>query len=89
MSESDAKLHQALVDDLKRRGHITTPQVEAAFRAVSRHLFVPGVSLEHVYSDQVIPTKKLDGQVVSSSSQPAIMAIMLEQLGLATWTACS
>jgi len=82
MSESD-KLHQALVDDLKRRGHITMPQVEAAFRAVSRHLFVPGVSLEQVYSDQVIPTKKLDGQVVSSSSQPAIMAIMLEQLGLA------
>jgi protein-L-isoaspartate(D-aspartate) O-methyltransferase len=83
MSENDAKLQQALVDDLKRRGHITTPQVEAAFRAVSRHLFVPGVALGQVYSDQVIPTKKLDGQVVSSSSQPAIMAIMLEQLELA------
>src|SRR5262249_39931318 len=30
-----------------------------------------------------IPTKRLAGRVVSSSSQPAIMAVMLEQLGVA------
>jgi protein-L-isoaspartate(D-aspartate) O-methyltransferase len=83
MSHSDAStLRQALVDELKSKGQINTSQVEAAFRAIPRHLFVPGTPPEQVYSDQSIPTKRLDGQVVSSSSQPAIMAIMLEQLGL-------
>jgi protein-L-isoaspartate(D-aspartate) O-methyltransferase len=35
-----------------------------------------------VYTDQAIPTKHADGRPISSSSQPAIMAIMLEQLAL-------
>ena len=75
-------LHRALVDELVRQGHIASPSVEAAFRAVPRHLFLPEVPLEDVYRDQVIVTKTVDGQAVSSSSQPQIMAIMLEQLGL-------
>lgn len=75
-------LHQALVDHLKQAGHIQTLQVEAAFRAIPRHLFLPDAPLEEVYRDQSIPTKRLNDQVVSSSSQPAIMAIMLEQLEL-------
>jgi len=75
---------RGLVDELKRRGCIQTPGVEAAFRAVPRHLFVPGVSLDDVYHDEAIPTKRgPDGGFISSSSQPAIMAIMLEQLALA------
>jgi len=75
-------LHQALVDGLKASGGIHTPLVEAAFRAVPRHLFLPGTPLDLVYSDEAIPTKRLDGATVSSSSQPAIMAFMLEQLQL-------
>lgn len=75
-------LRQTLVDELKRKGLITTPPVEAAFQAVPRHLFVPGVPLEEAYTDRAIVNKRLDGKWVSSSSQPAIMAIMLEQLGL-------
>src|SRR5712691_4736152 len=75
-------LHQALVDQLKRLDCIGTPHVEAAFRAVPRHLFLPGTPLDRVYSDEAIPTKHLDGATVSSSSQPAIMAFMLEQLQL-------
>jgi protein-L-isoaspartate(D-aspartate) O-methyltransferase len=76
-------LNQALVDELKSKGWIQTPGVEAAFRAVLRHHFLPGRPLDEVYSDQVIPTKQDEnGQWISSSSQPAIMAIMLEQLGL-------
>jgi protein-L-isoaspartate(D-aspartate) O-methyltransferase len=82
-------LHQALVDTLKRiqppyadDGLIHSPSVEAAFRAVPRHLFLPGVALDKAYSDEAIPTKHQDGVPISSSSQPAIMAIMLEQLGL-------
>jgi protein-L-isoaspartate(D-aspartate) O-methyltransferase len=76
-------LNEALVDDLKQKGLIKTPRVEAAFRAVPRHLFLPGVSLEEVYSDRAISAKQdPEGKWISSSSQPAIMAIMLEQLGL-------
>ena len=81
MADASA-LHRALVDELVSRGHIASPSVEAAFRAVPRHLFLPDVPLEEVYRDQVIVTKTVDGQAVSSSSQPQIMAIMLEQLAL-------
>lgn len=77
------ELRQALVDRLKADNVLHDPRVEAAFRAVPRHLFLPGLDLATVYSDQAIPTKYLDGVPISSSSQPAIMAIMLEQLGLA------
>jgi len=56
--------------------------VEAAFRAVPRHLFLPEVSVSDVYTDRAFPTKHADGRPISSSSQPAIMAIMLEQLAL-------
>lgn len=76
-------MRDALVDKLARDGHVRTPRVEAAFRSVPRHLFVPGVPLERVYVDESIPTKKnAEGGAISSSSQPAIMAIMLEQLEL-------
>src|SRR5207302_1492517 len=75
-------LHQSLVDQLRQAGCIRSASVEAAFRAVPRHLFLPGLPMEGVYRDEAIPTKELDGATVSSSSQPAIMAVMLEQLQL-------
>ena len=50
-------LNQALVEALKNKGCIHTSSVEAAFRAVPRHLFVPGVRLEEVYSDRAISVK--------------------------------
>lgn len=78
-----SELHSALVGDLVKRGLITTPAVEAAFRAVPRHLFLPDLPLDQVYRDQAIPTKYENGMAISSSSQPAIMAIMLEQLAAA------
>lgn len=56
------------------------PAVTEAFLRVPRHLFLPGVPLQEAYQDEAIPTKVVDGEAVSSSSQPAIMAIMLEQL---------
>src|SRR6266545_6031103 len=81
-SEAIAR-NQALVDELKNQGLIQSPRLEAAFRTVLRHLFLPGISLEEVYSDRAISAKQNEGgQWISSSSQPAIMAIMLEQLGL-------
>ena len=75
-------LHQQLVDKVKAAGYITSPRVEEAFRTVPRHLFLPHVPVEEVYQDRPIMTKMIDGQYVSSSSQPTIMAIMLEQLDL-------
>jgi protein-L-isoaspartate(D-aspartate) O-methyltransferase len=77
-----ASMQQALVEQLLRRKCITAPEVEAAFRSVPRHLFLPQVSPEEAYQDQAIATKVVDGQYLSSASQPAIVAIMLEQLGL-------
>jgi protein-L-isoaspartate(D-aspartate) O-methyltransferase len=77
-----SSLHQTLVDQLKHAGYIASAPIEAAFRAVPRHIFLPGVAPEQAYRDEAIPTKFLDDQAISSSSQPAMMAIMLEQLGL-------
>ncbi len=74
--------HRALIDALRDAGHITTPRVEAAFRAIPRHIFLPNVPLETVYTDDAIPTKKRAGAAISSSSQPTVMAVMLEQLDL-------
>ncbi|GAB4514514.1 MAG: hypothetical protein OHK0046_16700 [Anaerolineae bacterium] len=76
-------LQATLVQRLKEGGAIQSRVVENAFQSVQRHQFLPGVELERVYSDTVIPTKRdTTGDTISSSSQPAIMAIMLEQLGL-------
>jgi len=63
---------------------ISSTRVAAALRDVPRHLFLPGLSPESAYRDEAIVTKRdADGQPISSSSQPAIMAIMLDQLDLA------
>jgi protein-L-isoaspartate(D-aspartate) O-methyltransferase len=75
-------LQKALVENLKNSGTIHSTSVEAAFLSVPRHLFLPAVPLKEVYSDQAIVTKQIDNTPVSSSSQPAIMAVMLEQLQL-------
>ncbi len=71
---------QQLVDMLNQSECLSASAVEAAFRAVPRHLFLPGILLGKVYADEAIPTKYQDGFAISSSSQPAVMATMLEQL---------
>ncbi len=75
-------LHQALVNRLKRAELIQNPGIEAAFRVIARHWFLPGVDLERVYRNEAIVTKRQGEEPISSSSEPAVMAIMLEQLGL-------
>ena len=70
-----------LVDGLRQAGHVSSPRVAAALRAVPRHLFLPGIEPERAYRDEAIPIKYDEGgRPVSSSSQPAIMARMLDQL---------
>ena len=74
------QLNSALIKHMKEEGTLTSTTVEAAFRAVPRHLFLSHLPLEEVYRDQAITTKLINSQPVSSSSQPSIMAIMLQQL---------
>src|SRR3990172_6286957 len=76
-------LRRRLVKELRRRDYLHSQRVAEAFAAVPRHLFVPGQPLKDVYTDRAFITKRVDGVPVSSSSQPSIMAIMLEQLELA------
>jgi protein-L-isoaspartate(D-aspartate) O-methyltransferase len=81
-SEQAMRRRNALVSQLKREGIIHSPSVEAAFRTVLRHLFVPQAALWLAYADQALPLKKEGEQWLSSISQPAMIAIMLEQLNL-------
>jgi protein-L-isoaspartate(D-aspartate) O-methyltransferase len=73
-----------MVDDLVATGCITSPSVEAAFRAVPRHLFLPDAPLSTVYRhDAALPVHVgQDGEVMSTSSAPSIMACMVEQLSV-------
>src|SRR5438067_11942811 len=83
MPDLDA-LRETMLAQVRERGGATDPLVADALRAVPRHLFVPDVTVETAYRDDAIVTKRdADGHPVSSSSQPTIMAIMLDQLGVA------
>jgi protein-L-isoaspartate(D-aspartate) O-methyltransferase len=78
------ELRRRLVGILERNGSLRTPAVRAAFLAVGREIFVPKMAEEHgldyVYADEALVTRKRDGMPTSSSSQPSIMALMLEAL---------
>jgi protein-L-isoaspartate(D-aspartate) O-methyltransferase len=76
------ELRLALVAKLQRDGALGVGAVERALRTVPRHLFLPDVPLEEAYSDNAILTHEEEGLPVSSASQPAIVAIMLQQLGI-------
>ena len=72
---------RALVETLKRDGHLRSPRVAEALLTVPRELFLPGVPLDDVYcSSEAIVTKRVDGVSVSSASAPEVIALMLEQL---------
>jgi protein-L-isoaspartate(D-aspartate) O-methyltransferase len=81
-TDESAQPRAALVASLVARGLLVTPSVIIAMNEVPRHLFVPGVSLTSAYADDAIVTKWEGTQPVSSSSQPAMVAIMLEQLAV-------
>jgi protein-L-isoaspartate(D-aspartate) O-methyltransferase len=75
-------LRRELVRELRERGAVRTERVAEAFARVPRHVFVPDVPARDVYADRSIAIKLQDGVPVSSSSQPAIMAEMIEMLAL-------
>ncbi len=80
--EADAEqLRHALVDQIKADGHARTPAVEAALRAVPRHLFVPDTPLADAYANNPVNVKyDPEGTSISCASQPAVVALMLDQL---------
>ena len=77
------RLREALVAELRAREALRSEPVDAALRAVPRHLFVPGIPLSRAYANDVVLTKR-DPQdaPISAASQPSIVALMLEQLGV-------
>jgi protein-L-isoaspartate(D-aspartate) O-methyltransferase len=69
--------------DLRSHGRALSKPVQDAFAKVPRHLFLPEIAAADAYRDEAFVLKcGPDGVPVSSSSQPAMMAIMLEQLEL-------
>jgi protein-L-isoaspartate(D-aspartate) O-methyltransferase len=69
-----------LVADHANKGLIMRPEVEAALRAVPRHLFTPAAGLEEAYrSDLAVVTKRIGGEAVSSVSASWLIAEMLGQ----------
>lgn len=81
MDSRAQRLHEAMVTRLVRAGTVSAGPVEAALRAVPRHLFVPQVTLRQAYADIAVVTRRADdGTPLSSVSQPTMVAIMLTQL---------
>ncbi|WP_406281438.1 methyltransferase, FxLD system [Streptomyces sp. NBC_00209] len=80
--EADAeRLRNALVDQIQAEGHARTPAVEDALRTVPRHRFVPDAPLTDAYANAPVNVKyDTDGTSISCASQPAVVALMLDQL---------
>lgn len=79
------RLRRALVAELRAKGVIRSSRVERAFCAVGRERFIAAVGVEQgveaVYRDEAFVTKRdARGMPLSSSSQPSLMAEMLELL---------
>jgi protein-L-isoaspartate(D-aspartate) O-methyltransferase len=80
------RLREAMADTLVAGCWITSPVVEAAFRVVPRHEFVPGgTSLEVAYAPDLAPVAKSDdnGAHLSSVSAAWLQARMIAQAGIA------
>jgi protein-L-isoaspartate(D-aspartate) O-methyltransferase len=82
--ERDEALREALVSHLQRTGVLHLPSVAAAMRTVPRHRFVPAAPLEDAYADRAIALKMRGDEIVSSISQPGMIAQMLELLDPST-----
>ncbi|MYS19684.1 methyltransferase [Streptomyces sp. SID4948] len=88
-------LRARMVRRIVARGALTDPAWRAAFAEVPRHLFVADETVERwdlgarlrwladAYADQPIATRVVGGELVSSSSQPSLMALMCEALEVA------
>ncbi len=83
MADELARLRDGLADQVVAATRIRSERAAAALHAVPRHLFLPDLAPAEAYRDDAIVTKRDEaGLPISSSSQPAIMAVMLDQLDL-------
>lgn len=84
VADTAAGLRRRLLDGLRAAGQLRSPEVERAMDAVPRELFTPpATSLRDAYADQVVVlAADASGAPLSTVSQPAIVALMLEQLGV-------
>ena len=73
-------LRTQLVSRLSELGLAAASPVARAFESVPREAFVHGIPLEDVYQNSAITTKTREGFLTSSSSQPSLMARMLNRL---------
>ncbi len=88
-SADSVALRRALAEELLSSGCIASAEVEAAFRAVPRHLFAPEASLAEAYANEIVRTKRdSQGMTTSSVSAPWLQAVMLEQAGLRPGMRC-
>lgn len=76
-----ADLRDALVTHLEENRTIRDPRIAGAMRQVPREAFVPQATLEDAYADRALILKERDGALLSSISQPSMIAHMLELLG--------
>ena len=75
-------LRNLLVKELVSQGAISSQSVRQAFEEVPRHLFVPRVDIATAYSNRPIFIRWDAGMPISSSTEPKMMAIMMEQMNL-------
>lgn len=81
MAPTDDELRRRLVDRLRQAGTIVSRPVADAMLAVPRHRFVPDLDLTTAYIDRALLVKEsARGVVLSTISQPTIVAEMLEGL---------
>ena len=71
-----------MVQGLVDQGVINREAVRQAFQQVPRHLFVPRVDIDAAYSNQPVFIRWAGDTPISSSTQPTMMAIMIEQLAV-------
>lgn len=74
----EAELRASLVHRLVADGVVRSPAVAHAMGTVQRHRFVPDVDPAEAYADESLVRKTANGEVVSTISQPRMVATMLE-----------
>jgi len=75
------RLREEPTDRLVQHDVIRTVAIEAAFREVPRHLFLPDVPVERAYANDAVYTKHdAAGVSISAASEPGTVAMMLHQL---------
>jgi protein-L-isoaspartate(D-aspartate) O-methyltransferase len=78
----EGALRDALVTHLERAGVLHDSRIAAAMRSVERHRFVPDAELAEAYEDKALALKEQAGTIISSISQPSMVAHMLELLAV-------